>query len=244
MGVQMLVISGAAVLMTGFVNAYGSSTAAAYGAAIQLWTYVQMPAMALGMAVSSMAAQNVGAGKMDRVDQVAGIGVAYAALLSAVPVAVIYAVEPIVLRAFLPAGSPSIPIAIHINSFVLWGFIPFGMSFILSGIVRATGSVIPPLLAMVISLWLIRVPFAINMRPILGQDAIWWSFPLGSISMLIMASAWFRWGPWRNARLLDTIPHGDMPDTGHGAPGGVEETEAAADAARAGPYRVVSVNAE
>jgi putative MATE family efflux protein len=233
MGLQMFVISGAAVIMTRFVNGYGYETAAAYGAAIQLWTYVQMPAMALGMAVSSMAAQNVGAGKMDRVDKVAGIGVLYAGLLSGAPIALIYLVEPIVLRLFLPAGSPAIPIAIHINSFVLWGFVPFGMSFILSGIVRATGSVTPPLIAMVISLWVIRIPFALTLQPTLGADAIWWSFPLGSVASLIMAASWFKWGPWRRSRLLDTIPHGDAPDTGHGAPGGVEETEAAEAVAKA-----------
>ena len=145
----------------------------------------------------------------------------------------IYLAEPIVLRLFLPAGSAAAPIAIHINSFVLWGFVPFGMSFILSGIVRATGSVTPPLIAMVISLWVIRIPFAIMLKPMLGADSIWWSFPLGSIASLIMAGAWFRWGPWRKSRLLDTIPRGDAPDTGHGAPGGIEETEAAEAAAEA-----------
>ncbi len=232
MGLQMFVISGAALIMTRFVNGYGSTTAAAYGAAIQLWTYVQMPAMAMGMAVSSMAAQNVGAGKMDRVEKVAGIGVLYAGILSGIPIIIIYLIEPIVLRLFLPAGSPSLPIAMHINAYVLWGFIPFGMSFILSGIVRATGSVIPPLIAMVISLWVIRIPFAMTLQPHYGSDAIWWSFPLGSIASLIMAASWFKWGPWRKARLLDTIPHGDVPDTGQGAPGGVEETEIADDALR------------
>ena len=45
-----------------------------------------------------MAAQNVGAGKMDRVDKVAGIGVTYAALLSGIPILIIYSIEPIVLR--------------------------------------------------------------------------------------------------------------------------------------------------
>src|SRR5690606_15346102 len=59
MAAQMLVVSGAAVVMFSFVNRYGSDTAAGYAAAVQLWTYVQMPAMAMGAAVSSMAAQNV-----------------------------------------------------------------------------------------------------------------------------------------------------------------------------------------
>ena len=57
MGFQMMVTSLAAVTMMSMVNQYGVHTSAAYGAAAQLWTYVQMPAMALGAAVSSMAAQ-------------------------------------------------------------------------------------------------------------------------------------------------------------------------------------------
>ncbi len=62
MGLQMLVVSTSALAMIGLVNRYGTSTTAAYGAANQLWTYVQMPAMAVGAAVSAMAAQNIGAG--------------------------------------------------------------------------------------------------------------------------------------------------------------------------------------
>ena len=40
----------------------GVDTAAAYAVSQQLWTYIQMPAMAIGAAVSAMAAQNIGAG--------------------------------------------------------------------------------------------------------------------------------------------------------------------------------------
>src|SRR6185369_11429227 len=124
MGFQMIVISLAAVTMLSFVNSYGVHTAAAYGAATQLWTYVQMPAMALGAAVSSMAAQNVGAGKMDRVERVARVGALYAILFTGLPILIIYGADPWVLRAFLKGASPSLPIAVHINSIVLWGFIP------------------------------------------------------------------------------------------------------------------------
>src|SRR3546814_18002916 len=62
MGLQMIVISLAMIMMISMVNAYGVDYASAYGAALQLWTYIQMPAMAIGAACSSMAAQKVGAG--------------------------------------------------------------------------------------------------------------------------------------------------------------------------------------
>ncbi|WP_254305613.1 MATE family efflux transporter [Sphingopyxis sp. BSNA05] len=71
----MLVVSGSAVVMIGFVNGYGINTAAAYGVTAQLWSYIQMPAMALGAAASAMAAQNIGAGKWDRVSAITRSGI-------------------------------------------------------------------------------------------------------------------------------------------------------------------------
>lgn len=232
MALQMLVISGAAVVMISFVNAYGTATAAGYGAAIQLWTYVQMPAMALGAAVSSMAAQNVGAGRMDRVNAIAGQGVLIAAVMTGVPVVLIYLVEPWVLMLFLPAASPSTAIAMHINAYVLWGFIPFGMAFVINGVIRATGAVWPPLLALLISMWIVRIPFARLLEPYLGADAIWWSFPLGSLISLVLAAGYYRWGNWRKAKLMSGIPRGAAPDTGMSTPALEDESEVADETAR------------
>jgi putative MATE family efflux protein len=228
MGVQMMVISLAAATMLSFVNRYGVHTSAAFGAASQFWTYVQMPAMALGAACSSMAAQNVGAGKMDRVERVAVVGGLFAVVFTGVPILIIQAADPFVLQAFLPATSPSLPIAVHINWIVLWGFIPFGVAFIFSGIVRATGAVWPPLLAMIVSLWGVRVPLATLLEPRLHADAIWLAFPIGSTTTLVLAVGYYFYnGPlgWRRSRMLDLTPSADAPDTGLGQPM-IDESEA------------------
>src|SRR3546814_20911779 len=74
MGLQMIVISLAMIMMISMVNAYGFDYASAYGAALQLWPYIQMPAMAIGAACSSMAAQHVGAGQWDRLNATARTG--------------------------------------------------------------------------------------------------------------------------------------------------------------------------
>ena len=84
MGLQMVLISLSMILMMSMVNGYGTDTAAAYGASLQLWTYVQMPAMAIGAACSTMAAQNVGAQRWDRVRGTARSGVLYNFLLTGV----------------------------------------------------------------------------------------------------------------------------------------------------------------
>jgi len=202
MGLQMVVISSSALVMISMVNAYGSQTTAAYGAASQLWTYIQMPSLAVGAAVSSMAAQNVGAQRWDRVSRIAGAGVAYNFLLTGALVAVVYLFNRGALGIFLPDDGVAIGIAQHLNAIVVWSFLFFGLSFVLFGVVRATGAVMAPLIILAIALWFVRVPFAWLLRDHYGADAVWWSFPLGSLVAVLLAAAYYRWGNWRHASML------------------------------------------
>jgi putative MATE family efflux protein len=224
MGLQMMIVSLAGVTMMSLVNSYGPVTAAAYGAASQLWGYVQMPAMALGAGVSAMAAQNIGAGRMDRVEKVAWVGAAYGLVFTLTPVTALVLGDPIVLRLFLPAQSAAMPIAQHINAIVLWGFVFFGLAFVFNGVVRATGAVWPTLIAMAFSLWVVRVPLAVMLMPRWGANAIWIAFPVASATTLVLAIAYYRWGGWRKARMIESV-HGEVADVGLVPPAGVEETE-------------------
>jgi len=218
MGVQMLVMSGAAVAMIQFVNRFGSMTTAAYGAASQVWMYVQMPAMALSAAVSSMAAQNVGAQRWDRVSRVASIGVVMGLAITGMVVILIYSLAQWVLMLFLPPGSAALPVAHHINDIATWSFMSLSITFTLFGVVRATGAVWPPLFILITSMWLIRVPFADLFIPRFGADAIWWSFPLGTTSSAAMAALYYKFGGWRRSRFIEISPHGQTAVGGVGTP--------------------------
>lgn len=207
MGLQMVVISLAMIAMMTMVNGYGIATAAAYGAALQLWTYVQMPAMAIGAACSSIAAQSVGAGDWKRVDATARTGVGFNFLLTGALIAPLILLDRYSFALFLPDGSGSMEIARHLNHIGVWSFLFFGVTFVVSGVVRATGAVVPPLLILGIALWGIRVPFAELLRPSLGVDAVWWSFPVSAAAAMLMSLAYYRWGGWRHARMLAPDPH-------------------------------------
>lgn len=219
MGLQMIVISAAALALMGFVNAYGSQVAAAYGITAQLWTYVQMPALAIGAAVSSMAAQNVGAGRWDRIDRITVAGIIFNLLLTSVLVSLLFVFDRPVLGLFLSQDSAAIDIAVHVNNVVSWSFVLFGVTIVLFGTVRATGAVLPPLLILVVSILLIRTGFAYGFRDVFGMEAVWWSFPAGSIVSLLLAAAYYRFGGWRTLRMIEERPAaGEPPDTGLGVP--------------------------
>jgi putative MATE family efflux protein len=201
MGLQMFVVSSSMLALTSLVNRFGSQETAAFSAALQLWNYVQMPAMAIGAAVSSMAAQNVGAGKWDRVGRVALTGVVFNVLSGGALIGILYWLNLDALGLFLAPGGEAIHIAAHLNDVVLWSFVLFGMSMVLFGVVRATGAVMAPLIMLVISLWCIRVPFAYWMVGRWQADAIWWSFPIASLASVAMAAAYYRFGGWRKVDL-------------------------------------------
>jgi putative MATE family efflux protein len=201
MGLHLFVVSTSMLALTALVNRFGSQETAAFSASMQLWNYVQMPALAIGAAVSSMAGQNVGAGRWDRVNRVALTGVAFNFVMGGALIAAVYLLNSYALGLFLPTDGDAIVIAMHLNGLVVWSFAFFGVSIVLFGVLRATGTVIAPLVMLVLSLWLVRLPFAYLLLDRLHDDAIWWAFPVSSVTSMLMAIAYFRYGPWRRDRI-------------------------------------------
>ena len=201
MGLQMIVISMSALALIGLVNREGVQTTAAFGVAMQLWTYLQMPAMALGAAVSAMAAQNIGAGKWERVGAITRSGVIFALLITGGLVVLLAVADRPALGLFVGSDSPALPIARHIQILATWSFLLMGVTMVLFGTVRANGSVMGPLIILAIGLVPVRLGFAIGAYPWLGADALWLSFPVSSLANILMAIAFYKHGGWKKARM-------------------------------------------
>jgi MATE family, multidrug efflux pump len=223
MGLQMIVISASALALIGLVNREGVGTTAAFGVAMQLWAYLQMPAMALGAAVSAMAAQNIGAGRWDRVSSITRSGVIYALLITGVLVVLLAVADRPALTLFLGSHSPALPIARHIQLLATWSFLLMGVTMVLFGTVRANGAVMGPLIILAIGLVPVRLGFALGAYPWLKADALWLSFPVSSLANITMALAFYLHGGWKKGRM--EIPH----------PPPVDEEEVVEEALAAAP---------
>ncbi|MFC0130505.1 MATE family efflux transporter [Ralstonia solanacearum] len=199
MGLHMAVVSLAMVMMISLVNHFGAQLSAAYGACLHLWNYIQLPVMAMGMAVTPMAAQNLGARRLDRVRRIARTGIALNIAMAGGMVLVIQCFSRAALGLFLPAEPQTLRAAQHINAMVAWAFIPVGVTFVLGSIIRASGTAIPPLVILFLALWGIRQPAAVLLMGTWGADALWFSFGLGSVSSMLMSLAYYRWAGWRAA---------------------------------------------
>ncbi len=202
MGLQMLVVSTSALAMIGLVNRHGTVTTAAYGAANQLWTYIQMPAMAVGAAVSAMAAQNIGAGRWDRVDRITRAGLLMNLALTGSLLLLLTLLDRHVLWLFLGQDPSAIDIAARINLIAGWSFVLFGVSMVLAATVRANGAVVGPLVILAIAMFPVRFGLATAFEPSIGADAIWWSFPAGSFASMLLTIGYYRYGGWRKLKLV------------------------------------------
>jgi len=201
MGLQMVIISLSALALIGLVNKEGVDTTAAFGVALQLWTYVQMPAMALGAAVSAMAAQNIGAGLWDRVGRITKIGIVQTVIITAAMIVALTLADRTVLSLFMGSDSPALPIARHIHVVATWNFLLFGVMMVLFGTVRANGAVWIPLVVLAIGMVPVRFGYIFATYPWLHADAIWTSFPVTSAINLALAIGFYVHGGWKKARM-------------------------------------------
>ena len=202
MGVQMIVMSVATLAVLGLVNREGVDTTAAYGVTMQLWTYIQMPAMAFSAAVSAMAAQNIGAGRWDRIGEITTKGILYNTAITGILVVVLAFASRPALALFIGDHSPALPIAEHIQILVTWSFLMSGVTFVLTGTVRANGAGYAPLIFLIISMIPVRIGSALLGYPWLGADALWLSAPMSSLASLVMAALYYRYGNWRKPKGL------------------------------------------
>lgn len=206
MGLQMIAVSASAMTMYGMINREGVNTVAAFGVAMQLWSYVQMPAMAVGSAVSTMVAQNIGANQWGRVTQITKSGIWIVLAVTGAMVLGLALADRPVLELFLGSNSPAEPIATHIQLLGTWGYLPFAVAFVLFGTVRANGAVVPPLVILAIGLLPVRLCFAYSGQRLIGTDALWLSLPVASLFNMTMAILYYRRGSWKKAQMQVGIP--------------------------------------
>ena len=205
MGLQMIVLSGSAIVLVGFVNAGGTAVVAAYGANTQLWTYIQMPGVAIGMAVSAMAAQNIGAGRWDRVGTATRAGLLVNLVLTGLLVGLVSLFDRQILSLFLPHAAVALDVGHRIVMVADWGFVLIGTTMVLTAVPRANGATVAPLVIMTIAYVPGRLGAILLLKPWLGTDAIWWSFPIGGVISLVLTGGYYLKGSWRGAALIATI---------------------------------------
>ena len=198
-GVQMIMVSLAEIAVISIVNRFGAAATAAYGAVNQIASYVQFPAISIGIASSIFGAQSIGAGRFDRLRKIARAGIGLNWVIGATLIALVYAFDRPILTLFV-TDAHVIAIAHELLAITLWSYLIFGTTAVLSGLMRSSGTVLWPTILQVVSIWGVEVPVAYALAPRLGLPGVWTAYPAAFVVALTLQTTYYQLF-WRRRRL-------------------------------------------
>ena len=195
-GVQMVMVSLSEIAVIAFVNHFGSHATAAYGAVNQVVSYVQFPAISIGIAASIFGAQSIGAGRTDRLRKILRVGVTLNYIIGGVLITLCYLFGREILSLFI-VDTPTLDIAYDLLRITLWSYVIFGNTSVLSGLMRSSGTVLWPTLLSILSIWGVEVPVAwVLSHGSLGLRGVWIAYPITFIVSLAMQTTYY-YGFWK-----------------------------------------------
>ncbi len=195
---QQSTVSIGMMLVQSVVNSFGTEALAGFSAAMRVESLCIVPMSALGNALSSYTAQNLGSGKTERIKK----GLQSALLLVAVFALIICVIiecfkKPIVL-AFLGSEGTATALQTGIGylTFMGWFFALIGLKMSVDGILRGAADMKMFTIANLANLTL-RVFVAAVFAPQFGIQMVWYAVPIGWSVNFIISFAEYRSGRYK-----------------------------------------------
>ena len=199
-GLQMSVISAGVMAIMSVVASFGPAVVAGYGASQRLDSLIMLPAQALSVAVNSMAGQNIGANRWDRVKKITLYGFIYNFIIMTTLAAIMFLLAEYGIRLFIQE-EPAVQFGTMYIKMIAF-FYPFlGINFVLNGTVRAAGAMFQVLLLNIISFWVLRYPLTFLLSSIYGEKGIALGVGLSFVMSSVLAFLYYRFGKWRHIQL-------------------------------------------
>ena len=213
-GFQQIIVSTGILLLTRIVAGFGISTIAVFGIGSRFDSLCFMPSMAIGMAVTALTGQNLGAGKKDRILLTVRIASILTLAITFFVISLCYLIPEQIILFFL--SNPSIPpdqlqlIIAEGKAYlkiVSIGYIGVSLIFVTNGALQGAGDTIPPMIFAILSFWLFRIPLAWFLSQYTGlqSSGIWLGTSIGFIISAILSWLYFHFRPWERKAAIKRL---------------------------------------
>ena len=198
---QQSTVSIGMMLVQSVVNGFGTQILAGFSAGMRIESLCVVPMSAIGNALSSYAAQNIGAEKHERIPlgyRAANIMVAITAVILCLFLELLH--RPLI--ALFLDGAPSaqtVATGEGYLRFIGFFFCMIGFKMAVDGILRGAGAVKVFTIANLVNLGL-RVLIAKLGAPVYGIAMIWYAVPLGWLANFLISYGYYRTGKWKQIK--------------------------------------------
>lgn len=185
-------------IMTAMVKSFGEMTLTAYVIGSRVNSVVLMPLMGIGWALTTVAGQNIGAGKIDRVKQGFRISIAYSLLFALVGGSLMALATSGIIKIF--SDNPTV---IEQGTYFLYVIIfalpTMGIFQTLIGIFQGTGHTKFSSMLMIGRLWVLRIPMILLFKNFTSfeEKSVWYSIILSNIVVCIVGIIGYLSGLWK-----------------------------------------------
>lgn len=203
---QQSIVSIGMLLVQSVVNGFGSSVLAGYSAASRVESICVVPMIAVGNAMSTFTAQNLGANKIERVQQ--GYRATYKIIfiIASIICVILMSSHTWLIQCFL--GEDSRKVAYETGtaylSFIAFFFALIGLKATTDGVLRGSGDVVFFTISNLANLS-IRVVAAHALANVIGVQAVWMAIPLGWGANYLFSYIFYKKGKWKKNHVLKQV---------------------------------------
>ena len=195
---QQSTVSIGMMLVQSVVNSFGSQALAGFSAGMRIESICVVPMSGIGNALSSYTAQNIGAGKPDRVPEGYRSANRLILLIALGLMLVLEIFHAPLIRLFL--GNEGTATAVQTGqdylTFIGFFFAMVGFKMAVDGILRGAGDMKWFTVANLVNLTL-RVTLSVTLAPKVGIGMVWWAVPMGWFVNWAISYRQYRTGHWR-----------------------------------------------
>lgn len=199
---QQSIVSIGMMLVQSVVNGFGEAALAGFSAAMRIESICVVPLSAMGNAVSTFAAQNIGAGKEARA--VKGYHVSYGILVvfSLAIMMVLECFHTPIIESFLgeDISGEALETGVSYLKFMGFFFLLLGLKMSTDGMLRGAGDMKVFTFANLLNLT-IRVVFSHAFAPVIGIQAVWIAVPVGWAANYLVSFVRYRTGKWKRIEI-------------------------------------------
>ena len=195
-GIQMSLVSIGAMVVMSKVDTFGKEFTAGYNVGYRLDQLAFLFIQSLSGAVTAFVGQNIGALRLDRVRQGIRVTVAMSVAWSALMAALLIPCGPALVRLFSQTAA-----VVHGGAVYLNGIMPFyalfAVMFTLNAAMRGAGESVFPMVNVILSLILLRVPAVYWLANHFGPDYMYYGFGIGWILGFFLSVGYYFSGRWK-----------------------------------------------
>jgi putative MATE family efflux protein len=195
---HIILISLSGVVIISLVNRFGPEVTAAYGIGLRLDMFAFLSVFSIGLAVTSMVAQNLGASTHQRVPQILKWSIMLSLCFSTVFFIVVNLL-PAAIASIFTRNQAVIAYTTQYFRIVSITYLVFSFVFALGGVLRGAGDTMYQLLFTVISILVFRIPLAYMLVEYtkLKEVGIWFAITISAFVAVILNALYYFSGRWR-----------------------------------------------